>query len=674
MNTRLCLAVLLFALTVAAHSQPGAPNLLRSGDFETEPPTAPLPGWTMWGDQKWKDPKNYTRDLQNPHSGHASLRIFRPAGTDGYIVTDVHQNQLRTRPGQVYEISFWARTDRPGPARFDVQAYKDIETYSGYTAPATYNFEPGANWQRFSYTLIEGVDFFAAGAPYLMLAFHAAPYGAAIPDKTLWIDDVAVIEKPAPANLLGMLDPATVPHQPLHQDLLPGPDLRINIDVADEVRPTARPVGAVSFHRLAGYMGLPYNRQGQYALTPGQEAAIRELRLPHTRFYGVGDEPFPLPEALDKAASVLDRTGIPRAGTVLELEDQGATRALPPEKWAAAAAYSVQKGLGCRDWEIANEPWAHGNGPAAFPTAEDYVNHVHQVSAALRRAQPNARIGVAFGTDGSKWGNYVLRATAGDYDFVVAHWYSFVDVNTTPFEGIAAGENYRILDQMLRTDALIRAYNPGRDVYQYDTEWSLHTLVNGGANKAVQNGNIVGVLHRAVRLIYYLREDIVRGASAWEMFSGNEGWNSLGLLAPQGNGRSMLYWLHRTFNEHTGPTLLKISGTAPYYQPDPKTPAAQTLLPGPLTPAVATQSADGNTLYLTIANASWTQYFPCTIQLKHFRPQSATATVLSSSDSKASPLLVKKEDFVSDFPVKTTGPSVQYTLPPHCVVFLTLKK
>ena len=55
---------------------------------------------------------------------------------------------------------------------------------------------------------------------------------------------------------------------------------------------------------MAGWARLPFDRRGRYALPPELEEAIREMRLPMTRFYALGDESFGLEAAIDKAAEL----------------------------------------------------------------------------------------------------------------------------------------------------------------------------------------------------------------------------------------------------------------------------------------------------------------------------------------------------------------------------------
>jgi hypothetical protein len=670
----LVLSLCVLAASSSAQNTNAENNLLRFGDFETPSTQNPPPGWVMWGAEQSKNPQNYTRDQNTFHSGAASLRIHHPANTTGYIVTSVRDNALTTKKGVTYQISFWAKADKAGTALFQVQGFSSIEPFADYSSPLNRNIQVSTEWQKFTFPLTESLDFFADSARHLMLAFSAVGQGASELERTLWIDDVAVEEKPSLFQIT-LFNPATVDYNKVQHRLSSGDALNITVDAKRRLRPTVRAASAVSWHRVKGYMNLPYNGQGQYKLTPEQETSIRAMHLPHTRFYGVGEEPFSLEDTIDKAAHTLERTGTPQGGTVLEFEEQGAQRRLAPEVWARGVRHSVNKGYKFRHWEVANEPWIHHAGrDVAFPTPEDYIAHVKSVGAAIRKVQPGAQIGVGLQPMDLRWGNQIIRQAAGHYDFVAGHWYSFIDAIKNPFEMVTAGENYRILDQMSRFNALLKAYNPGREVYQYDTEWSLHSSAAGSVLGTKQNGNIVGSMHRAVRLIYYLREDIVRGASAWEMFSGLGAWNSLGVLSPDSDKKTMLYWTHRTFNEHLGDHVLDMQGTTPYYQPTASTDRLRPPLTGPLAPAIVMLSNDERTLTAIIANASWSQSVPCTLRINNFNVRHVSGIKLSHDDPNAPPLLERKEDFVSDFPVKVEASTLNCTLPPHSIAFITLRK
>jgi alpha-L-arabinofuranosidase len=132
----------------------------------------------------------------------------------------------------------------------------------------------------------------------------------------------------------------------------------------------------------------------------------------------------------------------------------------------------------------------------------------------------------------------------------------------------------------------------------------------------------------------------------------------------------MLYWLHYYFNRHVGQWVLPMEGTAPYHRPAQK--AGE--FAGPLTPVLATLSEDGNQMYLVMANGSWTKAVPCRVKLRDFRAAKASGVVISSDKLDGKPLLERKEDAVSDFPVSITPEEMSCTLPPHAVVFVTLAR
>ena len=646
-------------------------NVVFRDDFEEASTTDPPPGWAMWGAQQYKTPANYTRDTTNPHSGQACFRIHHPTNTGGYIVSSPDR-AIIPKPAMIYTVSFWARAEKPGQAMFHWTAYRTMNPFVDAPSPGSFKFDVGREWKEFSFTVREGLDLFANQSRFLLLHFAAAT--AAEKERTLWIDDVSVSALPDP-HPAALLNDEVIPHDALQHRLRPGDQLEFAVDATNRLRRATQNVGGVSFHRVCGWTGQPYDRKGNYTLAPELETAIREMRLPMTRFYALGDEPFDVESAIDKVAEVLRRVGVPEDTCVLEFERQGAETKLPPETWARGVTHSLQRGYKFHRWEIANEPYASlwGNGQA-FPTPDAFIAHFKAVSGAVRAVDPAAQIGVDINRDDVKWGNYLLKELAGDYDFVAPHYYCGANVRELPFEEIALTENYRILDRVLHTQALIRAYNHGRDVYQYDTEWGMICNAPDGkdADYEDRNANIIGTLHRAVRLIYYAREDILRGASGWQMLSrlNAPGFGIVAQEAP--DKRFLLYWLYYYFNRHIGEWALVTDGVAPYYEPRQESDRAQ--FGGPLTPVLATLSNDEREMYLVIANASWTRDVPCRVHLRNFAAGSATGVVLRSDNLDGAPLLDRKEDAVMDFPVAREANDVTCTLPSHAVVFLTLER
>jgi len=659
-------AAALLALACLAANAAAGQNLVRNGDFEEPSKKSPPPGWTMWGAAKYKDPSNFTLDTANPHSGKACLRIHHPANTAGYIVSSPKQ-PIRTRRGMAYTVTFWARADKPGGSTFGFDAYESIAPYVSAPSPGFYPLEVGPRWKRFRFAIHEGWDFFAERSRLLLLTFKAT--SVARQERTLWIDDVVVAESPSPRKQrLVPIESIQVP--PLEHRLKPGERVELAVDAARRLRPATRMAGGVSFHRVAGWAHAPYSREGDYVLHPELEKAVGELRLPMTRFYAVGDEPFGLEAALDKAAAVLKRVGIPQETTVLELETQGATSKLPPEVWAQAARHSLARGYGFRHWEVANEPYL-GRSGMVFATPDAYLEHFLAIEAAIRKVQPRSKIGLPVNPHSPTWCSYLLQKAAGHYDFVVGHHYCFADVFRWRFEDVVLSANYHKLLEIKQLNALIRQCNPGREVYQLDTEWGMHSRGQKGekADFVNRNANVYGTLHRAVRLIYYAREGLLRGASSWEMFTRlrSPGFGFLAQEAP--TRRSMFYWLYHSFNRHVGAHVLAFEGTAPFHAGR----IGKTRVTGPLTPALVTASDDGKTIYVVMANGSWDRSHPCRIAFRAFEPGGATGFALSGDDPDAHPFVARRADVIRGLPVALAGRVATFTLPARSVAFITFR-
>ena len=644
-------------------------NLVFQDDFEAATSQCPPSGWVMWGAQQYHVPANFTCDTNNPHSGRACFRIHHPAQSAGYVVS-APGRAIHPKPAMTYTVSFWARADKAGRARFLWTAYRAIDPFEDWASPGAFNFAVGKEWREYSFSVREGLDLFANQCRFLLLTFMAAAESKE--ERTMWIDDVRVFERPDP-NPVGLVDDATIPHEALQHRLQPGDRLEFTVDATQRLRRATTNIGGVSFHRVCGWTGQPYNRRGDYTLVPQLESAIREMRLPMTRFYAVGDEPFGLESSLDKVADMCRRIGVAQEHCVVEFEEQGARTKLGPEVWARGVRYALQHGYKFHHWEIANEPYSSmwGQGQA-FPSTDAFIEHFKAVSHAIRQVDPQAQLGVDIHRDDVRWGNYLLKQLAGDYDFVAPHYYCGANLRKLPVEEIALSENYRMLDRALRVNALLRAYNPERDVYQYDTEWGMICNTPDGkeGDYEIRNANIIGTLHRAVRLIYYAREDILRGASSWQMFSQLDapGFGILSQQAPE--KRFMLYWLYYYFNRHLGEWVLATDGVAPFYQSQQK--AVHGQLDGPLTPVLATLSRDGHELYLVVANGSWTRSVPCRMHLQNFPAGRAEGVILTNDKRDGSPLLEGEKDAIAAWPVTLAERDAICTIPPHAVVFVKL--
>jgi hypothetical protein len=503
---------------------------------------------------------------------------------------------------------------------------------------------------------------------------------------TMWVDGKPV----APGQereALGLLDPESLALEPLPARAQAGAAIELSVDVGSVLRPTPRQAAGLAVHRILGYgtgrWSMPFHRDPPHAwmLSDGMERRLRELRLPMTRFYGVGDEPIVVEQAIDRIAEFTRRAGIPQDWTVLELERQGAQVALPPERWAAAVRHVVARGYGFRRWELGNEVYTGGlwkTHGEAFPTPGHYIDHARAVAAAIRAEQPSALIGVSFFGRSTAWGNLVLKRLAGSYDFAVGHWYQF-NVDERDFAATVIDENHADLERIRRTGALIAAYNPARTVTQIDTEWGLHaqpgperhtSLPPGDRVMAYErNGNLTGAMVRAVRLIHYLREGVVEGACGWGLFGLGRfpAFTTLPVEDATRERTTVLYWLHHQFARHCGGQVLDTTGTVPFR-------TAGRLLYGregmavPLTPVLAT--ADADAVYLIVANGSWERSFPARIDLRGFAASAVEGTVLNQDDPDAPALLERPEDVLRALPVTLEGDRIAFTLPAHALVFV----
>jgi hypothetical protein len=463
-----------------------------------------------------------------------------------------------------------------------------------------------------------------------------------------------------------------VPHAFL---LHPGSDLHVLVDPSQRLHPVNRLVGGVSFHRLAGWGGYPFDQSGKYTLTSALEEKIRALQLPLTRFYAVGEEQFTdadgdtgeipsLRGAIDRAAVISARLGIPEERIVLELEDQGERSVLSDSTWAAAVRYSLARGYGFRIWEIGNEPSVEGS---VFKTPGEYVHHFNRVSTAIKNVQPGARTILSVHQDDVWFGKDLIAGAAGHYDLVAPHWYGYTDED---FEETVLGGNAETVRRIARLDEYLRRQNPGRSVGQFDTEWGL--LVEGTEDRVpehnVRNGNILGTAYRAVRLISYLNDNLMAAASGWEMFVKAPAYGCCIMAVGPPVQECMLYWFYYYFNRMLGDWTVAGSGVAPQYTILGEGSLAGTSVPE--TPTLVTVSDDGTQLFLCIVNASWTKDRTAVFSLRDAYAVEAQGVALSDDHLDGIPVVKEEKDFVRPLTVECSATTIRFDLPRHAVVFV----
>ena len=229
----------------------------------------------MWGAKRYKDPANFALDHNRPHGGKACFRIHHPKDTAGYVVTSP-ERALRPKKGMAYAVSFWARTDGPGPSLFYLEACSSLKPYRGATSPGRFPFRAERDWKRFAFEIHEGLDFRAEECRYVLLAFRATMDKRL--EKTLWLDDVVVTERASDRHA-GLIDLAEIEYAPLEHRLKPAAEnkLAFSVDARRHLRRAARCAAGISFHRVAGWMRAPYDHEGRYVLEslplPGRRRA-----------------------------------------------------------------------------------------------------------------------------------------------------------------------------------------------------------------------------------------------------------------------------------------------------------------------------------------------------------------------------------------------------------------
>ena len=167
-------------------------------------------------------------------------------------------------------------------------------------------------------------------------------------------------------------------------------------------------------------------------------------------------------------------------------------------------------------------------------------------------------------------------------------------------------------------------------------------------------------------MLYYARESVVEGAAGWNLFSNSHNPGFLVIARDQPERRSMLSWLHYHFGRHLGDQVVEIAGRAPFH-PDPGNPKSAG---HPLTPALATLSADGKTLFVMFVNGSWDRDVPARVSLANFPATACRTVVLRHDDPAAHPLLERDEDFVHELSATLAGDTLSFNLPSHLIAFL----
>ncbi|MEM4315576.1 MAG: glycosyl hydrolase 53 family protein [Nitrososphaerota archaeon] len=530
----------------------------------------------------------------------------------------------------------------------------------------------------------------------------------------------------------------------LNHRLVPGRLLDVVVDAGRVLREVNRRVLGVSFFHVgdgdAGWRtegrcraGLPVDRHGSYRLDNHPcgdfEPAVRGLGLRMTRVHelamydrwkhaGKAAEnwyvQFDAKQALDIWSSMADRLNIPQESIVLGIQlyttQQDKDTIYPrPEFWAELVRYSMDRGYRFRMWEVGNEVYipiveketgfvlnGFADSRDSLDTrVERFSRYLRDVSTAIKSVQPEAQIGLSINgvedlTRREAWTQMVLEKTAGFYDFLIGHYYNWSDgiVADDMLEYFTLAYNYAVMKVQAMQLEMAGQFpqNQGKHIYHYDTEWGAAGTRKAGdwnVYSEPRNGNTYGMLQRAVRLVYYLREGLVEGASTWTMFTRNPSSEpAFGLLTHEDpNLRSMVYWLYYYFQRFLGDFVLDARGTAPYsYWVFSHSLWQGLALPasGPSTPLIATKSSDGKQVSIIIVNASENNTPELHLLLGNFESKTMVSYVLRDNRQNwrdSSPFSTREEDFVQAYEgitLATNGRTITGRIPSRSVLFIKL--
>lgn len=487
--------------------------------------------------------------------------------------------------------------------------------------------------------------------------------------------------------------------------------------------------------------GLPIDANGDYRLADypsgNFEKAIKDLNLLVTRVYDfafydrflhAGKESqafyakFDAKTALNKWHYLAQRLNIPEENIVIALfiyTDKDGNIYPTPNFWENLVNYSVSKGYRFKHWEIGNEVFipikedvtgftlnGFFNRNNLDESVAKFKNYFISVSKAIKKVQPTAQLGISIYGPANlinramdrvefAWSKSILENLAGYYDFIVGHYYlggeNEYELADNNFERHVLLLNYALMQVELTTLEYARNLdgNKNRFIYHYDTEWGSNALrgrwgEGGGVASEVRNGNLFGSIARAIRLIYYLRENIVEGANTWAMLEREPYITpAFGLLTHNDpNMRSMTYWLYYYFNQFVGNWILHIQGTAPYkseysfkywpwYDIDIK---------GPYTPVLASRNESGNNVYLIIANGNENFGYDFKVNFVNFQGSKVEGILFNdfrlTNWKDNNPFSTKQSDFITKHSLKlsSNGRILNGRIPEHSVLFVKITR
>jgi len=364
-------------------------------------------------------------------------------------------------------------------------------------------------------------------------------------------------------------------------------------------------------------------------------------------------------------------------------------------------------------WEMGNELYGKGEGRAITLTPEAYVGKLRAFVPEMRAADPAIRVG-AIGMENyptfpfnahPRWNETVLKQAGDLIDFFAVHnAYAPVGVPDRADPRAVYGALWAaplMVAENLRTVAgqIRRFAPPGRAerIRIAVTEWAPLFHVSPSSAWVDHSKTLGSALYVADILRVFIQNDRVDAAAFFKL---NEP-SFLGLMGAR-QGRwipNASYHAFQLYTRHFGERVVASRAQAPTYD-SAKAGIVPAMKAVPLLESVASLSADGGTLFVMLINKSIDRRADVALEVAGFEPATAVAHLLTgaSPDSNTGTELPKvpgirwarqvnvdegarhldrgapSEVSLASTPLAGAGRAMTYSLPPHSVASLELRR
>jgi hypothetical protein len=220
-----------------------------------------------------------------------------------------------------------------------------------------------------------------------------------------------------------------------------------------------------------------------------------------------------------------------------------------------------------------------------------------------------------------------------------------------------------------RDEADLRAANGGKPIPLNVTEWA-GTGALDSKTQADDNpfgGNIVGALHRAIRQVWYLRENLVESATQWQTHAPTDRTPGLTFFfwqKPLG-GRTLLWYLSDLLSQHVGDQILADKVQSPMLE--------MGFSRLPVVHSICTRDSKTKTLHWVLVNAAQGDTISCTLTIKGSRLNARGQVTTLSQGLDDSPVVTDVAALRKEAEVVFVGGKARLALPPHSVSFVEVR-